>query len=49
MRKILIDKAPKTPKYTKKGWYTATSARLIGEYLGKEINASDTHLMGRRN
>ena len=45
MRKIFIDKTPKTPKFTKKGWYTATSARLIGEYLGKEINASDTHLM----
>ena len=42
---IYIDKTPKTPKYTKNGNYTATSARLISEFLGKKIETTDTHLM----
>ena len=41
MRKIYIDKLPKTPKYTKKGWYTATSARLLSEYLHKTVKPED--------
>ena len=39
------DKEPKTPKYTKKGDYTSASARMIGEYLGKEVKVTDTHIM----
>ena len=44
-RKILIDKAPKSPKFTKNGNYTATSARLISEYLNKKVETTDTHMM----
>ena len=44
-RKIFIDKTPKTPKYTKNGNYTATTARLISEYLGKDVANTDTHVM----
>ena len=39
-----IDKVPKTAKYTKKGWFTATSARLLSEYLGQVVKAEDTHM-----
>ena len=43
-RKVYIDKVPKTPKYTKNGNFTATTARLISEYLGREVKNTDTHL-----
>ena len=36
-----IDKLPKTAKYTKKGWYTATSARLLSEYFNKTVTPED--------
>ena len=39
----LIDKAPKTAKYTKKGLFTATSAKILSEYLGETVRAEDTH------
>ena len=39
-----IDKAPKTPKYTKKGAYTTTSARLLSEFLGIKVKPEDAHL-----
>ena len=39
-----IDKEPKTPKYTKAGWYTATSARIISEYLGRKVIPEDAML-----
>ena len=38
---ILIDKEPKQPKYTKKGWYTATTARMLTEYFGRDIYPED--------
>ena len=44
-RTIYIDKISKTPKYTKSGNYTATTARLISEYLGREVKNTDTHVM----
>ena len=44
-RKIYIDKLPKTPKFTKNGHYTATSARLIGEFLHRPVANTDTHVM----
>ena len=44
-RTIYIDKVSKTPKYTKSGNYTATTARLISEYLGREVKNTDTHVM----
>ena len=39
--KTTIDKEPKTPKYTKAGWYTATTARMLSEYLGRRIIPED--------
>lgn len=39
-----IDKLPKTPKFTKKGEYTATTARILSEYLKVSVSPSDTHL-----
>lgn len=39
-----IDKTPRTPKFTKKGEYTATTARILGEYLGQTVLTTDTHL-----
>ena len=37
----IIDKEPKTPKYTKAGWYTATTARMLSEYLGEKVIPED--------
>ena len=37
----LIDKEPKKPQYKKNGEYTAVSARVIGEYLGKHVSPED--------
>ncbi len=37
----LIDKTPKIPKFTKKGYYTATTARILSEYLNKQVTAED--------
>ena len=39
--KIYLDKIPKTPKYTKSGLYTATTARILSEYFNKTILAED--------
>ena len=39
----LIDKAPKIPKFTKKGYYTATTARILSEYLNKSIKVEDIY------
>ena len=39
--KVFIDKAPKTAKYTKAGFYTATTARILSEYLGKKVIGED--------
>lgn len=39
--KVFIDKAPKTAKYTKKGLYTATTARILSEYLGNKVIGED--------
>ena len=44
-RKIFIDKLPKTPKFTKNGNYTSTSARIISEYIGTTVQVTDTHVM----
>ena len=44
-RKVYIDKTPKTPKFTKNGNYSSTSARIIGEFLGRTVKVEDTHLM----
>ena len=33
----LIDKEPKAPKYTKAGWFTATTARMLSEYLNRTV------------
>ena len=38
----LIDKQPKAPKYTKKGYYTAATARMLSEYLNVDIKPEDT-------
>ncbi len=39
--KVFIDKTPKTPKYTKAGYYTATTARILSEYLDKKVIGED--------
>tara|TARA_R110000803_G_scaffold64038_2_gene124854 strand:- start:2688 stop:4529 length:1842 start_codon:yes stop_codon:yes gene_type:complete len=39
-----IDKLPKLPKFTKKGDYTATTTRMLSEFLKTPIQATDTHL-----
>ena len=36
-----IDKEPKEPKYTKAGWFTATTARMLSEYLGRTVTAEE--------
>ena len=36
-----VDKEPKEPKYTKAGLYTATTARLLSEYFGREVRATE--------
>ena len=41
---IFIDKLPKTAKYTKAGFYTATTARILSEYLGKRVIGEDALL-----
>jgi len=37
----LIDKEPKKPQYKRNGEYTATSARIIGEYLNIPVDPKD--------
>lgn len=46
-RKVYKDseKAVKTPKYKKDGTYSATTCKLLAEYLGHPVNPEDTHLM----
>lgn len=43
-KRVWIDKAPKTPKYTKKGLYNATTAKLLSEYLGVTVRPEDAKL-----
>jgi len=43
-KRVWIDKAPKTPKYTKKGLYNAVTARLLSEYLDVPVRAEDALL-----
>ena len=38
---IYIDKEPKEPKYTQKGWYNATTARLLSEFFGRDVLPED--------
>ena len=38
----LIDKQPKTPKFTKKGCYTAATARMLSEYLKVDVKPENT-------
>lgn len=42
--RIYKDKVPKTPKYTKAGWYAATTARMLTEYTGKTVLPEDALL-----
>lgn len=39
------DKVAKTPKFTKKGEYTATTARMLTEYFKREVKPTDTHML----
>ena len=41
MTKVYIDKLPKVAKYTKSGFYTATTARILSEYLNKKVIGED--------
>ena len=38
---VLIDKEPKTPRYTKNGHYTVATARMLSEERGEYIDTSD--------
>lgn len=40
-KRVYKDKIPKEPKFTKKGWYAATTARLLSEFLGREVKPED--------
>ena len=39
--KVFIDKAPKVAKYTKSGFYTATTARILSELFDRKIIGED--------
>jgi len=39
-----IDKVAKLPKFTKKGEFTATTTRMLSEFLKIELKPTDTHL-----
>jgi hypothetical protein len=43
-RRVYKDKVPKTPKYTKAGWYNANTARMLTEHLGRKIIPEDALL-----
>ena len=44
-RKVYKDKTPKTPKFKKNGDYTATTVRLLSEYLGREVRPDETEAL----
>jgi DNA polymerase I-like protein with 3'-5' exonuclease and polymerase domains len=41
-RKVLIDKDPKKAKYLQDGRFSSVSARMLSQFLGKEIKQTDT-------
>jgi DNA polymerase I-like protein with 3'-5' exonuclease and polymerase domains len=41
-RKVLIDKDPKKVKYLQDGRFSSVSARMLSQFLGKEIKQTDT-------
>lgn len=43
-RKVWIDTEPKLPRYTKNGWFTVSTAKMLSQFLGKEIGVQDTKL-----
>jgi DNA polymerase-1 len=43
-RKVFIDKEDKKAKYLQDGRFSAVSARMLSQFLGKEIKQTDTHL-----
>jgi len=43
-RKILIDKEPKKAKYIQDGRFSSVSARMLSQFLDKEVKQEDTHL-----
>ena len=45
LRTVYIDKEPKTPKYKKNGEYNNHTCRWLTEYLGRDVQPGDTHLM----
>jgi DNA polymerase-1 len=38
---VLIDKEPKTPRYTKNGHYTVATARMLSDTTGEYVDTSD--------
>lgn len=42
-RKVLIDKDPKKVKYLQDGRFSSVSARMLSQFLGKEIKQTDTN------
>ena len=45
LRKVYIDKEPRTPKYKKDGTYNANTCRILSEYYNRTIEPNDTHVM----
>jgi DNA polymerase I-like protein with 3'-5' exonuclease and polymerase domains len=43
-RKLIIDKEPKLPKYAKDGNFTVVTARMLSQFLNKEVKVTDIHL-----
>ena len=43
-RKVMIDKDDKYCKYLQDGRFSAVSARMLSEFLGKVVTQSDTHM-----
>ena len=43
-RKILIDKEPKKAKYIQDGRFSSVSARMLSQFLGKEVKQEDTNM-----
>ena len=45
MRKVYIDKEPRTPKYKKNGEYNSNTVRILSEYFHRIVTPRDTHMM----
>ena len=42
---VYVDKEPRTPKFKKNGEYNVHTVRQLSEFFGRDVAASDTHLV----